>query len=59
MKKYVLQMRDSSWKNIWITLDLSFDTLEEAKAAYAQRSPKSQYRVAEAYTVTRYKAVKL
>lgn len=58
MKKYVLQMRNSPWKNTWTTL-VSFDTLEEAKAAYDQKSPKTQYRVAEAYTVTRYKAVKL
>lgn len=59
MKKYVLQMRDFPWKNSWTTLGLSFDTLEEAKMAYAQKSPKTQYRVAEVYTVTRYKAVKL
>lgn len=59
MKKYVLQMRDHPWENSWTTLGLSFDTLEEAKLAYAQRSPKNLYRIAEAYTVTRYKAVKL
>ena len=59
MKKYVLQMRDYPWKNTWTTLGLPFNTLEEAKTAYAQKSPKTQYRIAEAYTVTRYKAVKL
>ena len=58
MKKYVLQMQAHAWDTRWITLDFEFDTLEEAKAALAQR-PGPGYRVAEAYTVTRYKPVKL
>lgn len=36
-----------------------FDTLEEAKACLAKRSRPEYYRIAEAYTVTRYRAVKL
>ena len=59
MKRYVLQMRAHSWDTSWITLGLGYDTLEEAKAALAWRAPKSLYRIAEAYTVIRYKAVKL
>ncbi len=59
MAKYVLQMREHSWTKTWITLGQEFDSLDEAKAALAKRSPQSYYRIAEAYTVTRYKAVKL
>lgn len=59
MRRYVLQMRVHSWDTRWTTLGFTFDTLEEAKAALAWRTPKSLYRIAEAYTVIRYKAVKL
>lgn len=59
MKRYVLQTRAHSWDTSWITLGLGFDTLEEAKTALELRTPKSLYRIAEAYTVIRYKAVKL
>ncbi len=59
MGKYVLQMKERPWANTWLTLGLSFDTLDAAKAALAERKPRSDYRIAEAYTVTRYKAVKL
>lgn len=58
MKKYVLQMQAHAWDTSWITLDFEFDTLEEAKAMLAQK-PEPWYRIAEAYTVTRYKPVKL
>lgn len=58
MKKYVLQMRAHEWDTHWVTTSLEFDTLEEAKAALAQRH-EPWYRIAEAYTVTRYKAVRL
>ena len=58
MKKYVLQMRAHTWDTRWVATILEFDTLEEAKAALAQRHEPG-YRIAEAYTVTRYKAVNL
>ena len=37
----------------------SFDTLQEAKSYLATCSFPKDYRIAEAYTVTRYKPVKL
>ena len=58
MKKYVLQMQAHGPDASWITLDYEFDTLEEAKTALAQKS-EPWYRIAEVYTVTRYKPVKL
>jgi len=52
MGKYVLQMKERPWASTWINLGLSYNTLDEAKAALTERKPKSDYRIAEAYTVT-------
>lgn len=61
MGTYFLQMKVHSWDDKhWTTLDSRpFDTLEEAKAALTAKAFPSLYRIAEAYTVTRYKAVKV
>lgn len=64
MKKYVIQFRGHKsrydFKVVWSTSDnQQFNTLEEAKAAYDRLRFKSDYRIAEAYTVVRYKPVKL
>lgn len=56
MKKYALQMKPKEWKNTWITFD-EFDTIEEAKEAYDSLPIKAGYRIAESYTVTRYKTI--
>lgn len=63
MKKYVIQIytrkRKSDYRLGWVTLDSKqYDTLEEARAAYNKILFKSDYRIAEAYTVVRYKPVK-
>lgn len=59
MKKYVLQRRAHPWSNHWETMEhLQFDTLDEAQQALSRMPFRSEYRIAEAYTVTRYKAVK-
>lgn len=58
MKRYVLQRKDP-WSNHWVTLEhRQYDSLEEARAAIALVPFKSEYRIAEPYTVTRYRAVK-
>lgn len=57
MKPYALQMRKSPWSKTWEVVR-EFDTLDEACTAYAQLPFKSDYRIAESYTVVRYKAVK-
>lgn len=56
-KTYVLQMRAKNWCP-WVVAR-EFDSLEAAKEAYAALPIKTGYRVAEAYTVVRYKAVAL
>lgn len=38
---------------------MQYDTLEEAKAAFARLPIKADHRIAEAYTVVRYKPVKV
>lgn len=58
MKKYVIQMRKNAWSNQWI-VHSEHDTLEEAKAELESIPLKAGYRIAEAYTVIRYKAVKI
>lgn len=59
MKKYALQVNISySIRPQWKTLEGGYDTLEEAKAALDHMVVKSRYRIAEAYTVVRYKPVK-
>lgn len=64
MKRYVIQMytykRRSDMSCHWITLEsMQYDTLEEAKAAFARLPIKTDHRIAEAYTVVRYKPVKV
>lgn len=54
---YVLQAKWHDWDN-WETVPGKYDTVKEAEAARMQRGFPSRFRVAEAYTVTRYKAVK-
>ena len=56
-KRYVFQKRWHDW-DPWERVPGEYSSIEEAKAAKAQRAFPSLYRVAEAYTVTRYKAVK-
>ena len=58
MKKYVIQMRKNAWSNQWIVRS-EHDTLEEAKTELESIPLKAGYRIAEAYTVIRYKAVKI
>ena len=58
MKKYVIQMRKNSWSKEWVVRS-EHDTLEEAKAELESIPLKAGYRIAEAYTVVRYKAVKI
>ena len=63
MKRYVIQMytRKSlhDYTHRWVALEsMRYDTLEEAKTAFARLPIKVGYRIAEAYTVVRYKPVK-
>lgn len=59
MKRYVLQRRDHPWSNHWETLEyLQYDSLEDARQALSRMAFRSEYRIAEPYTVTRYRAVK-
>ncbi len=61
MGKYFLQTKVHSWDDRhWTTFsNRPYDTLEEAKAAMALKPFPSLYRIVEAHTVTRYKAVKI
>ena len=56
-KRYVLQMRIRNW-DAWSAIR-EFGSLEEAAAAYNALPIKCGYRIAEAYTVVRYKAVRV
>lgn len=58
MKPYVLQFQKFQWSK-WETLLPGYDTLDEAEAAFERQPIKTGWRIAEAYTVTRYKPVKL
>ena len=64
MKKYAIQMRKNSWSKEWVVRS-EHDTLEEAvdelhKIPTLQNIPiQADYRISEAYTVIRYKAVKI
>lgn len=59
MTYYVIQSRPHSWSTTWDAwTNRRFDTLEEAKEAFAALPIKADHRIAEAYTVTRYKPVK-
>lgn len=64
MKRYVIQMytykRRSDLHRRWVTLkSMQYDTMEEAKADFARLPIKADYCIAEAYTVVRYKPVKV
>ena len=63
MKRYVIQLYTHKslydYTHRWVTLEsMQYDTLEEAKAAFARLPIKADHRIAEAYTVVRYKPVK-
>lgn len=57
MGKYVIQRRENHWSNRWVVRS-EHETLEEAKAELAKLQFQQEYRIAEAYTVVRYKPVK-
>ena len=54
---YVLQRRFREWDK-WDTLYGRYKTLCEARETLEKRPDKTLCRIAEEYTVTRYKAVK-
>lgn len=54
---YVLQFRMNKWDK-WETMCTRYPTVAEAKETIKDNPFKSNYRVAEEYTVVRYKAVK-
>ena len=55
---YVIQERFKEWDR-WETIPYRrFKTLEEARAALSEFPKLSVYRIAEEYTVTKYKAVR-
>lgn len=56
-KRYVLQIQWREWEP-WQRVPGEYSTIEEARAAKQQRALPSLHRIAEAYTVTRYKAIK-
>ena len=56
---YVIQsLAYPSWRNKWIALRERYDTLKEAQAAFDKLPFKAEHRIAEVYTVTRYKPLK-
>lgn len=56
---YVIQSKAHHWETKWtIWSNRRFSTLEEAQAFFATLPIKSDLRIAEAYTVTRYKPVR-
>ena len=57
MGKYVIQRKENQWSNRW-EVHSEHETLAEAKAAFAKLPFQWEYRIAEAYTVVRYKQVK-
>lgn len=57
MGKYVIQRRENHWSNRWVVRS-EHHTLEEAKEEFQKLLFKAEYRIAEAYTVVRYKQVK-
>ena len=56
-KKYVMQIRFHTWSP-WEVIR-EYDTLDEAILDYDALPIKAGHRIAEAYTVVRYKAVKV
>ena len=57
-KHYVLQYKRYPHSNQWETISRQYATYAEAEARRLQMPAPSSYRVAESYTVVRYKAVK-
>lgn len=56
---YVIQyLSYPDWENKWVAGKTKYKTLEEAQAAYDALPIKYGHRIAEEYTVTRYKVVK-
>ena len=58
MKRYVIQSRKFDYAPWEVHPCCRYDTLEEAKAAFKALPFQHNHRVAEAYSVVRYKAVK-
>lgn len=58
MKRYVIQSRKFNYDPWEVHPCCHYDTLEEAKAAFKALPFQHNHRIAEAYTVVRYKAVK-
>lgn len=59
MRYYVIQSKTHDWDTAWTTwTNRRFDTLEAAQAFFSALPIKTNHRIAEAYTVTRYKPVK-
>lgn len=59
MRYYVIQSRTRHWETRWDTWEnRRFDTLAEAQAFFDTLPIKADHRIAEAYTVTRYKPVR-
>ena len=56
MNRFVIQMRDvyDNWRNL---VGREYDTLEAARAAFDRLPIKVGHRIAEAYTVIRYRPV--
>lgn len=57
-KHYVLQSRFRDWEKCE-TCPGHYSTVNEAEAARKQKPFQNHYRIAESYTVVRYKAVKV
>lgn len=56
---YVIQfLAYPSWDHKWVTIPKRFATLEEALAAFDALPIKFEHRIAEEYTVVRYKPIK-
>ena len=60
MKRFVIQSKAyPPWHNKWETIPtMQFDTLEEAREAFNKLPFKADHRIAETYTIVRYKPVK-
>ena len=55
---YVIQyLTAPEWHHKWAAESKRYPTLEEAKAAFDKLPMKSGYRIAEEYTVIRYKPI--
>lgn len=59
MGKYIIQWKKADWDKWEQYGAQKYDTLEDAKRAFNQIPFKVNMRIAEEYTVVRYKAVKL